>query len=172
MFDAKINDAGSETSQTDIEDTCEDGINDICEDNIDVLEQDDINIEDAAQLFEGNLHPPEYYRRAIKEFNEAAFDNEDYSPGSTVLLDGIEELWNQYIAGSCFRCLVHADKTQVLRLHKSQSPGSLRVYLALVPSLLLRLATEPENQQGWKEEEGDDKEQLPRDVLEDVLASL
>ena len=57
-----------------------------------MLEQDNINIEDAAQLFKGNLYPLEYYYRAIKEFNKAIFNSKDYSKGSTVLLDRIEEL--------------------------------------------------------------------------------
>lgn len=48
------------------------------------------------QLFEGNLHPREYYLKGLEEFNDAAFDGEDYSPGSTVLLVGVEELWNRY----------------------------------------------------------------------------
>ncbi|KAK0612280.1 hypothetical protein B0T17DRAFT_620503 [Bombardia bombarda] len=35
---------------------------------------------------------------AYKSFKESAFDGEDYSTGSTVLLDGIEDLWNQAFA--------------------------------------------------------------------------
>ncbi|KAK0726751.1 hypothetical protein B0T26DRAFT_747161 [Lasiosphaeria miniovina] len=59
---------------------------------------DDFDIEDQVQLFDGNLYPREYYLKQLKEFNEAAFDDEDYSEGSTILLDGIEELWNKYYA--------------------------------------------------------------------------
>ncbi|KAH8748979.1 hypothetical protein F5883DRAFT_581973 [Diaporthe sp. PMI_573] len=82
VFDVDVNDAGSETNLTDIDDFCED--------------VDDIDVEDAAQLVEGNLHPREYYIQGMQEFNEAAFDDEDYSEGSTRLLDAIEEQWNQY----------------------------------------------------------------------------
>lgn len=47
--------------------------------------------EDQLPLFGGNAHPPEYYRRAIEEFNESDFEGEDYSPGTTMLIDAIEE---------------------------------------------------------------------------------
>ncbi|KAH8744320.1 C2H2 finger domain protein [Diaporthe sp. PMI_573] len=66
--------------------------------DIDDFDPNDIDVEDAAKLFEGNLYPPEYYVRGIHEFKESAFDGQDYSAGSTVLLDGIEDLWNQYCA--------------------------------------------------------------------------
>jgi len=77
----QADDAGYENSQTDIDDF-----------DPDDFIKDDIDAEDAAELFEGNLHPPEYYVRCIQDFNESAFDNEDYCPGTTVLLNGIEEL--------------------------------------------------------------------------------
>ena len=38
----------------------------------------EIDIEDQIQLFGGNVHPPEYYQQAVEEFNESAFDSEDY----------------------------------------------------------------------------------------------
>lgn len=40
-----------------------------------------------------NEHPPEYYLQQLEEFDESEYAREDYSPGSTVLLDGIEEQW-------------------------------------------------------------------------------
>ncbi|EFY90641.1 hypothetical protein J3458_013381 [Metarhizium acridum] len=61
-----------------------------------VLENDDLDVEDQIQLFGGNIHPPEYYRRGIEEFNESTFIGEDYSPGSTILLDAIELQWQQF----------------------------------------------------------------------------
>lgn len=60
----------------------------------DSFDDGDIDVEDQLQLFEGNTHPPEYYRQAIVDFNESDFDGEDYSPGTTRLLDGVEEQWN------------------------------------------------------------------------------
>lgn len=90
VFDVEVDDARSETSLTDIENR---------ESDIDDFDDDcgDIDIEDQVQLFDGNLHPREYYLKVLQEFNEAAFDEEDYSPGTIILLDGIEELWNQYV---------------------------------------------------------------------------
>ena len=88
MFDVKVDDTGYETSPTDNDEESNDtgDFGDNC---------DDFDIEDQVQLFDGNLHPREYYLNQLKEFNEAAFDNEDYSKGSTILLDRIEELWNK-----------------------------------------------------------------------------
>ncbi|KXX77138.1 hypothetical protein MMYC01_207556 [Madurella mycetomatis] len=90
-FDVEV-DAGYETSPTDIDDEESNDTGDFGDDC------DDFDIEDQVQLFDGNLHPREYYLKQLKEFNEAAFDDEDYSEGSTILLDGIEELWNKYCA--------------------------------------------------------------------------
>lgn len=51
----------------------------------------DVDVEDQLQLFGGNAHPPEYYRRAIEEFNESDFEGEDYSPRITILINAIKE---------------------------------------------------------------------------------
>ena len=89
VFDVEVDDAGYETSPTDIDDEESNDTGDFGDDC------NDFDIEDQVQLFDGNLHPREYYLNQLKEFNEAAFDNEDYSKGSTILLDRIEELWNK-----------------------------------------------------------------------------
>ncbi len=54
----------------------------------------EIDFEDQIQLFGRNVHPPAYYQQAVKEFNESAFDSEDYSKGSEKLLDAVEQQWN------------------------------------------------------------------------------
>ena len=51
---------------------------------------------DCAWLLADNKHPPEYYIRQMKHLDESEYIKQDYSAGSTVLLDGIEEQWNQY----------------------------------------------------------------------------
>ncbi|OAQ57486.1 C2H2 finger domain-containing protein [Pochonia chlamydosporia 170] len=66
--------------------------------DLDVQQDDDLGFEDQIQLFGGNIHPPEYYRSGIEEFNESSFVDEDYSPGSTILLDAIELQWQQQVA--------------------------------------------------------------------------
>lgn len=58
----------------------------------------DVDLEDQVQLFEGNLHPPEHYRQALEEFNEEAYEGQDYSPGTILLLDATEERWHEYAA--------------------------------------------------------------------------
>ncbi|KAK3332197.1 hypothetical protein B0T19DRAFT_397983 [Cercophora scortea] len=92
VFDVEVDDAGYETSPTDIDDEESNDTGDFGDDC------DDFDIEDQVQLFDGNLHPREYYLKQLKEFSEAAYDDEDYSEGSTILFDGIEELWNKYCA--------------------------------------------------------------------------
>jgi hypothetical protein len=48
-------------------------------------------IADSAWLLADNDHSPEYYRRLAEDFDETEDAKEDYSPGTTGLLDRIEE---------------------------------------------------------------------------------
>jgi hypothetical protein len=75
VFDLVEDESGSDTDSMRIED----------------LDIDEANVKDQTVLFGGNVHPPEYYRQAVGEFNESAFDCEDYSPRTTLLLDAVEE---------------------------------------------------------------------------------
>ena len=56
-----------------------------------------IKAKDCAWLLADNEHPPEYYIRQMKHLDESEYAKQDYSVGSTILLDGIEEQWNQYV---------------------------------------------------------------------------
>ncbi len=53
----------------------------------------ELDVEDQLKLFEGNTHPPEYYRQAVVTFNASDYESEDYALGTTRYLDGIEEQW-------------------------------------------------------------------------------
>ena len=57
------------------------------------LDDEDVNIdvEDQILLFDRIVHPPEYYQNGVEEFNENAFEGEDYNPGSMILLNAVEE---------------------------------------------------------------------------------
>lgn len=55
----------------------------------------DVDAEDQAQLFGGNLHPPEYYIQAIEEFNEGEYDVQDYSDNTLRLLNASEDDWRR-----------------------------------------------------------------------------
>jgi hypothetical protein len=55
----------------------------------------DIDVDDQIQLFGGNVHPPEYYRQAVENFNEEDYEKQDYSDGSLVLLNACEAQWNE-----------------------------------------------------------------------------
>jgi len=56
---------------------------------------DPTDVADSAWLLADNDHPPEYYLQLAEDFNETEDAREDYSPGTTVLLDRIEEQWFQ-----------------------------------------------------------------------------
>ncbi|KAF2415628.1 hypothetical protein EJ08DRAFT_673832 [Tothia fuscella] len=51
---------------------------------------------DSAWLLGDNDHPPEYYLRQLDELDETEYTEQDYSDGSTLLLNRIEEQWRQY----------------------------------------------------------------------------
>jgi hypothetical protein len=50
---------------------------------------------DLAWLLGDNDHPPEYYLRQLDELDETEYTEQDYSDGSTLLLNRIEEQWRQ-----------------------------------------------------------------------------
>lgn len=52
---------------------------------------------DVAQLFADNEHSPDYYLQQIAEFDESVYTQEDYSKGTTALLDQVEARWKQYV---------------------------------------------------------------------------
>lgn len=81
----EADDSSSETEATDIEDPS-------CDDEDRGL---DVDIDDQIQLFGGNVHPPEYYRWAVEGFNDSAYEAQDYSDGSKLLLDACEEQWRR-----------------------------------------------------------------------------
>ncbi|CAG8036080.1 unnamed protein product [Penicillium olsonii] len=56
---------------------------------------------DVAQLFADNENSPEYYLQQLAEFDESVYTKEDYSKGTTVLLDQVESRWIQFCA--CLR---------------------------------------------------------------------
>ena len=55
----------------------------------------DRDVDDEASLLAGNKHPPEYYLKSLQQFDDSVFTSEDYSPGTTLLLGGVEKQWNQ-----------------------------------------------------------------------------
>jgi hypothetical protein len=55
--------------------------------------EDDDEDDDFARLLAGNEHPPEYYLQQIKEFDDVKNTEENYSDGTTLMLDHLEEQW-------------------------------------------------------------------------------
>ncbi|CEO59611.1 hypothetical protein PMG11_04283 [Penicillium brasilianum] len=56
---------------------------------------------DVAQLFADNEHSPDYYLQQLSEFDESVYTREDYSKGTTALLDQVEARWKQFC--TCLR---------------------------------------------------------------------
>jgi hypothetical protein len=57
----------------------------------------DVDVDDQLLLFDGNAHPPEYYRNGIENFNEVDIENGDYAPGTEKLLDAIQGAWERFV---------------------------------------------------------------------------
>ncbi|UQC77422.1 C2H2 finger domain-containing protein [Colletotrichum lupini] len=69
------------------------------DDDDEILSEDkDYDMEDQMKLFDGNVHPSEYWLRELESFNEDSFACQDYSLGTTVLLDAVEGQWHQFCA--------------------------------------------------------------------------
>jgi hypothetical protein len=51
--------------------------------------------EDLAWLLPTEAHSPEYYVQQLKIFNEHEYTAQDYSDGTTRLIDRMEEQWNE-----------------------------------------------------------------------------
>ncbi len=66
---------------------------DVDDDLDEVVEEDAEERIDCAYLLADEVCPPEYYLKQIEEFDESEFTTEDYSKGTTHLLDRIEEQW-------------------------------------------------------------------------------
>jgi len=74
--------SGLETEPTDVDDDVDEVIEDV---------EDAEGLIDYAYLLADEVHPPEYYLKQMEEFDESEFTTEDYSDGTTHLLDRIEE---------------------------------------------------------------------------------
>ena len=129
LFDRNGSDhSESETEATDVEDLSLDD-DDGC---------DDIDVDDQVQFFGGNIHPPEYYRHAVESFNESAYETQDYSDGSLLLLDACEEQWRQYATRHTTSfCLLAANLSAPRRLDTAKCwSATLKAVSSLSRSLM------------------------------------
>ncbi|KAH2975874.1 hypothetical protein KXV25_006790 [Aspergillus fumigatus] len=81
---------------------------------------------DVAQLFADNEHPPEYYIQQLENFDETVYTQEDYSEGTLLLLNRVEQKWFQFCA-----CIRRDPQEEYLRL----SIGILYTFLDWVLNL-------------------------------------
>jgi hypothetical protein len=82
--------SSSEYEPTDSETECHLGSDTKPTDDRDKVIED---VDDFTDLLADEVHPPEYYLKQLEEFDETEFTIEDYSEGTTHLLDRIEEQW-------------------------------------------------------------------------------
>ena len=52
-------------------------------------------------LFADNEHSPHYYLQKLEEFDQSVYPQEDYSKGTTALLDQVEARWRYYVPFLC-----------------------------------------------------------------------
>lgn len=66
-------------------------------DQIDLFNSDPSELPfDEEELFDGNVHPPEYYQRNIKSLNVDDYDRKEYSPGTESLIAMAQKQWRLY----------------------------------------------------------------------------
>ncbi|KAM4061566.1 hypothetical protein HRG_013220 [Hirsutella rhossiliensis] len=116
----------------------------------------DADVEDQVQLFGGNVHPPEYYREAVEKFNETAYEAQDYSDGSLLLLDACDAQWRQYVTNDIMYCeVLGCDPKNVWSLSRVQLLRLLYNFLT-----------------GWQEKARNEEEQLFEHILESLPTRL
>ena len=73
-------------------------INSDIDSNVDDEENEyGIKAKDCAWLLADNKHPLKYYIWQMEHLDEFEYAKQDYSIGSMILLNSIEEQWKQYI---------------------------------------------------------------------------
>lgn len=53
---------------------------------------------DEETLFDGNIRPAEYYRRAVHELDESVFDRKEYAAGTEALIRLADSKWREYVS--------------------------------------------------------------------------
>ncbi|KAL9084485.1 MAG: hypothetical protein Q9165_008058 [Trypethelium subeluteriae] len=91
----------TESGESEWEETnCETDLTDLT-DLVDDSDADPVNSDGRAAissnwLFSDNIRPPEYYQALVDEPDKSGDAQQQYSEGSTVLLDGIEDHWFRF----------------------------------------------------------------------------
>lgn len=50
---------------------------------------------DEEPLFDGNIRPAEYYRRAVRELDPSVFNRKEYAPGTKALIRLADDKWRE-----------------------------------------------------------------------------
>jgi hypothetical protein len=106
MARSQPDEAYSSDTSTDVESVFDDEEaydTDATEEHITAKNDDDDN---PAWLLADNEHPPDYYIQGFEHFDETEYTQEDYSRGTTRLLDRSEQQWNQLVPDQSFQILL------------------------------------------------------------------
>lgn len=57
----------------------------------------DFDLASGNMLFDGNLHPPDFYRQEIKTFDEEIYDRKEYAKGTESLINHTDSQWHTYV---------------------------------------------------------------------------
>ncbi|KAK6840677.1 C2H2 finger domain protein [Apiospora arundinis] len=95
VFDVDDNEDNIPSAATRVKDVDFAGIDDEDFDNVGDFDAE-MDVEDQIQLFDGNLHPPEYWIQAVEQFREEDYTDGEYAEGTQKLIDGIEEHWFRF----------------------------------------------------------------------------
>lgn len=60
------------------------------------LQPETDSLDDDEELFDGNVHPPEYYRRDMQDLDERAYLKKNYAEGILEMVNRVERQWTEY----------------------------------------------------------------------------
>lgn len=60
------------------------------------LQPETDSLDDDEELFDGNVHPPEYYGRDMQDLDERAYLKKNYAEGTLEMVNRVERQWTEY----------------------------------------------------------------------------
>jgi hypothetical protein len=91
----RVSPAGSSSHGSDFKGSDADDYVESDADLTDVDTSADEDEEDRASLPLLKNHPPEYYLQLLEDFDEGEYIKQDYSDGTTRLIDRMQDQWNE-----------------------------------------------------------------------------
>lgn len=82
------------------------------------------DIDDPDTLFDGNVHPAEWYCEQLNSTNPSDFKRKEYAKGTEKLIKNTEDQWRKYVLTLSRSCLLVAHK---MRYNQSCPGGCLDI---------------------------------------------